>query len=164
MAASTQADLLGNRYGHLAYRRRIIEQSTVGADTRTLTPAESGAIFYTPGDSSMRYSLPKVSSLGKGLTYSFHIAKPDTTAAGVIASTIDSSAHIAGVPGTTGTTQTTASAIGPGSTVGFSWYVTVTAVSTVVWVAETNKTVESSGTDLVGALVYNDWVPASTVA
>ena len=164
MAASTQADLLGNRYGHLAYRRRVIVQSTVGADTRTLTPAESGAIFYTPGDSSMRFSLPKVSSFAKGLTYEFHIAKPDTTAAGIIASTIDSSAHIAGIAGTTGTTETTASAISPGSTLGFSYFARVTAVSTVVWVLETNKTVESSGADAQGALVYNDWVPASTVA
>ena len=82
----------------------------------------------------------------------------------IIASTIDSSAHIAGVPGTTGTTVTTASAISPGSTIGFSWYATLTAVSSVVWVAETNKTVESSGSDLVGALVYGDWVPATTVA
>lgn len=164
MAASTQADLLGNRYGHLAYRRRVITYSTASTATRQISPRESGAVFYVAAVSTAHLSLPKVSSLATGLTYEFHVAKQDAEGDVQIVSTIDSSAHIVGIQGTTGTTQTTASAITPGSTLGFSWWAKVTAVSSVVWVAETNETVESSGADLVGALVYNDWVVGTTQA
>ena len=167
MAASTQADLLGNRYGHLAYRRRVIVPSTASTANYNVSPRESGAIFRVANFAAatrVQFALPKVSSLALGLTYEFLLAKPTSALDVAIASTIDSSAHIVGVPGTTGTTVSTASAIAPGSTIGPFYWAKVTAISSVVWLAETNKVPESSGADDIGALVYNDWVPGTTVA
>jgi hypothetical protein len=164
MAASTQADLLGNRYGHLAYRRRVIVYSTVSTATYNVSPNESGALFYVANVSTAKFSLPKVSSLAKGLTYSFHIAQQTDVLDVNIVSTIDSSAHIVGIHGTTGTTISTNSAISPASTINFSNFVTVTAISSVVWVAEPEYSVESSGADVVGALIFGGWTSGTTAA
>ena len=167
MAASTTADLIGNRYGHLPWRKRVITASTNSTANYELSPQESGAIFYVPNFAAatrVQYSLPKISSQRLGLTYEFILTKPTSALDVAIASTVDSSAQIFGVPGTTNTTQSTASAIAPGSTIGPWYWARVTAVSSVTWLAETQTVVESSGTDLVGALVYNSWVPGTTVA
>ena len=164
MAASTTADLIGNRYGHLPWRRRVITYSTNSTATYFVAEQESGAIFYVPNVSTAKFSLPRISSNRLGLTYKFHIAQEADAADVNIDSTLDSSAHIVGIPGTTGTTISTASAITPGSTINFAYLVELTAISSVVWIAETNMRPESSGSDLIGALVYNDWVPGTTVA
>ena len=167
MAASTQADLLGNRYGHLAYRRRVIVPSSASTANYNVSPTESGAIFRVANIAAVtrkQFSLPRVSSLGLGLTYDFLLAKPTSAQDIAIASTIDSSAQIVGVAGTTASTVSTASALAPGSTIGAFWYAKFTAVSSINWVAETYTRPESSGDDLIGALVYGDWVPGTTVA
>ena len=167
MAASTSADLIGNRYGHLPWRQRVITISTASTATYLVAQQESGAIFYVPNFAAatlVNFSLPRISSQRLGLKYEFMFTKPTSALDVAIASTIDSSAQIFGVPGPTNTTISTASAIAPGSTIG-PWYtVSVAAVSSVTWLAHTNTRAESSGTDLIGALVYNDWVPGTTVA
>ena len=74
MAASTQADLLGNRYGHLAYRRRVLVPSTASTANYNVSPRESGAIFRVANFAAatrVQFALPKISSLGLGLTYEF---------------------------------------------------------------------------------------------
>ena len=167
MAASTTADLIGNRYGHLPWRKRIITASTNSTASYLVAEQESGALFYVGNFAAatlVNFSLPRISSNRLGLTYEFLFTKPTSALDVAIASTIDSSAQIFGIPGTTGTTISTASAIAPGSTIGPWYYAKVTAVSSVTWLAETNMRAESSGADLIGALVYNDWVPGTTVA
>ena len=167
MAASTTADLIGNRYGHLPWRQRVITISTNSTATYFVSEQESGAVFYVPNFAAatlVNFSLPRISSNRLGTNYEFVFTKPTSALDVAIASTIDSSAQIFGVPGTTASTISTASAIAPGTTVGPWNYVTLTAVSSVTWLAQTNAEVESSGVDVVGALVYNTWQTGTTVA
>jgi len=163
MAASTDADLIGNRYGHLPWRQRVINYSTASTATYFVASQESGAIFYVPAVSTAHFSLPRISSNRLGLTYEFMVAKQDAEQDVQIASTIDSSANII-LRGTTGTTQSTASAITPNSTLGAFMCAKVVAVSSVVWVARTYETVETTGADVVGAIVYGNWQVGTTQA
>jgi len=167
MAASTQADLLGNRYGHLAYRRRVINYSTGSTATYFVSPRESGALFYVPAVSTAKFSLPKISSLAKGLTYDFYVEKSADERDVNIVSTIDSSAHIVGVHGTTGTTISTNSAISPASTVAFANAIKLTAVSSVVWFAEAAAHLRTSGADVIATsafMIFGEWTSGTTAA
>ena len=165
MAASTQADLLGNRYGHLAYRRRVIAHSTGSTATRNVLSQESGAIFRVPTVSTAHFSLPRVSSLALGLTYEFFLSTMADANDINIVSTIDSSAaiHLSGL--TTGSSVTTASAIAAFSTLG-THSVRVTAVSTVVWKAEVSLGIAggTSGVAVLGENIYGGWAAGTTIA
>lgn len=133
MAASTGADLIGNRYGHLPWRRRVITYSTNSTATYFLAENESGAIFYVPNVSTAKFSLPRISSNRLGLNYEFHFTLETDLADYNIDSTIDSSAAIE-ITGLTSAVST-ASAISPLSTLASLAY-RVTAISSIVWRGE----------------------------
>ena len=127
------ADLIANRYGHLPFRRRVINYSTGSTATLELTEAESGAIFFVPTVSTAKLSLPRISSLRLGLNYEVFFSTFDALADFNIVSTNDSSADIALVGRTSA--LSTASAITPASSVGTA-AVRLTAVSSVRWMME----------------------------
>ena len=130
MTVSTKADLIGNRYGHLPWRRRVIDYSTLSTATYNISPEESGAIFVVPTVSTVHLALPKISSLSLGLTYKFYFSSAADKEDYTIASTIDSSAHLL-LNGLT-SDASTASAITPLSTVGGN-ACEVIAISSVAW-------------------------------
>ena len=163
MAASTVADLIDNRYGHLPWRQRVITYSTASTATYELATQESGAIFYVPEVSTAHFSLPRISSNRLGLTYEFMVTKQGAEQDVQIASTIDSSAQIVGI-GTTGSTASTASAVTPLSTVNSHYYTKVVAASSIVWILQTNSQAESSGAETLGALSIGGWQVGTTIA
>ena len=163
MAASTVADLIGNRYGHLPWRQRVITYSTASTATYELAIQESGAIFYVPEVSTAHFSLPRISSNRLGLTYEFMVTKQGAEQDVNIVSTVDSSAQIVGV-GTTGSTASTVSAVTPLSTVNSHYYAKVTAASSIVWIFESNTWIESSDVETQGALSAGGWQVGTTIA
>ena len=165
MAASTQADLLGNRYGHLAYRRRGITHPTTGSTaTRVLLPQESGAIFYVPKVSTAKFALPLPSSRALGLTYEFHIAAQDTTGDIQVVSTGNSSVLIVGVALTSASSAITdvQSASLPTTQANYGKF---TLVSSIVWQFESNIQITNDYTS--GAILREgfrgDWTTGTTV-
>ena len=165
MAASTQADLLGNRYGHLAYRRRIIALSTGSTGTYQVPSRESGAIYRVGAISTLRASLPRVSSLALGLTYDFFVPALTSVTMLNIDTTNDSSAAISLAAGTSASSLTTASAISVASTLG-QHYVSLTALSTVVWLGNVSYGIgfETTATAIIGENVSGGWAAGTTVA
>ena len=133
MAASTRADLMGNRYGHLAWRRRVIKHSTGSTAVYSLSPRESGAIFYVPTVSTASFKLPKISSKFLGLNYEFFFSTADATGDYTIY-TPDTSANIH-IPGMSSDGVGTASTITPLSTI-WPHAIRLTAISSVIWVGE----------------------------
>jgi len=133
MAASTRADLIGNRYGHLPWRKRVINYSTASTATYSLSPRESGAIFVCPTVSTIHFALPRISSKNLGLNFEFYFSSADAVLDYNIASTIDSSAHIL-INGYT-SAASTLSAVSPLSSVGGN-HCKVTAISSVAWLLE----------------------------
>ena len=133
MAASTTADLLGNRYGHLPWRKRVITYSTNSTATYFLADQESGALFYVPEVSTVKFSLPRISSNRLGVNYEFTFSLEADLADYNIDSTIDSSADIS-ITGLT-SAASTASAVSPLSTIG-RLSARLTAVSSIKWLFE----------------------------
>ena len=132
MAASTRADLMGNRYGHLPWRKRVITYSTASTATYQLSPRESGAVFYCGTVSTLSFELPKISSKFLGLNYEFYFSTMDE-ANDIRVFTADTSCYInlnrttAGVGSPT--TIIPATTDGPNA-------LRVTAISSVIWMAE----------------------------
>ena len=136
MASPDKADLMGNRYGHLPFRRRVITISSISTGL-VLSAAESGAIFYVPEQSTFMFRLPKISSKNLGINYEF-VLEPSSESTGVTdAVTIacldatDSSADIQGVF-TSASTLTSGKSISPQSSVGQLWG-KLTAVTSIHW-------------------------------
>ena len=145
MASPGQADLEGNRYGHLPYRRRVINYSTGSTATFQLTPDESGAIFNVPTVSTVHFSLPKISSLALGLNYEFFFSTMAAVADYNIVSTVDSSANIVMMAATSA--ASTVSAITPlVAVLGQRYHIKLTAISSVIWLAEYDTGVSSADT------------------
>jgi hypothetical protein len=161
MASPGNVDLLANRYGHLPYRRRVINLSSGSTATREIVPEESGALFVVPTVSTQLLSLPRISSLALGLTYEFLISTQDALNDINIVSTNDSSALIVGVL-TSGATGVTGQSIAPDTTLAQHWC-RLTAFSSINWLLETQSQMESSGTGgAVGVLVYGSWTTGTT--
>jgi len=133
MASDKKADLIGNRYGHLPWRRRVIKYSTASTATYNISRKKSGAIFVVPTVSTVHLALPKISSLALGLNYEFYFSSAADKEDYTIASTIDSSAHIL-MNGVT-SAASTASAVTPLSTVDGN-ACKLTAISSVAWLFE----------------------------
>ena len=165
MAASTTADLLGNRYGHLPWRKRVITYSTGSTATYFLSPQESGALFFVPEVSTAKFSLPRISSNNLGLNYEFTFTLEADIADYNIDSTIDSSADI-GVTGLTSAVST-ASAVSPLSTIG-RLSVRLTAVSSVKWLLENIGTGHPSSANTSNLttvdFIIGEWALGTTVA
>ena len=147
MASPDKADLMGNRYGHLPFRRRVITISTVSTGLM-LTPAESGAIFYVPEVSTFVFTLPKISSKNLGLNYEI-VLEATTESTSVTdavtikrSSKIDSSADIRGVF-TSASTLTSGSEISPQTSVGQTWG-KLTAMTSVHWQLQASQQGESA--------------------
>ena len=158
------ADLIGNRYGHLPFRRRVINYSTLSTATLELTEAESGAIFFVPTVSTVKLSLPRISSKRLGLNYEIFFSTFDALADFNIVSTNDSSADIALVSRTSA--LSTASAITPATSVG-TYAVRLTAVSSVRWMMEniSGGRPSSANTSDLGVLDtrVGEWFVGTTV-
>ena len=165
MAASTEADLLGNKYGHLPWRKRVIRYSTNSTATYFLSPQESGAMFFVPEVSTVKFSLPRISSNRLGLNYEFFFVLEADLADYDIDSTIDSSADIY-ITGLTSAVST-ASAISPFSTIG-SLSARLTAVSSVKWIFENigaGRPSSANSTALSTVdLIQGEWALGTTVA
>ena len=165
MAASTTADLLGNRYGHLPYRRRVITYSTNSTATYFLADQESGAIFYVPNVSTAKFTLPRISSNRLGVNYEFQFTLESDLADYNIDSTIDSSAAITLNAATSAVS--TASAITPASTIG-SLACRLTAVSSITWLFENVSDARPSSANTTGPstidLTIGQWFIGTTVA
>lgn len=134
MAASTRADLMGNRYGHLPWRRRVIVYSTASTATYQVSPRESGALFYCGTVSTIALQLPKISSKNLGLMYEVYFSSAADVGDNTINTAGDSSASIHIVGLTTGGIGT-GSTITPQSTDGPN-AIRLTAISSVIWMGE----------------------------
>ena len=165
MAASTTADLIGNRYGHLPWRKRVINYSTGSTATYFLSPQESGALFYISEVSTVKFSLPRISSNNLGLDYEFTFTLEADLADYNIDSTLDSSADIS-ITGLTSAVST-ASAVSPLSTIG-RLSARVIAVSSVKWLfvnigAGRPSSANSTALSTID-LIQGEWALGTTVA
>ena len=136
MAAPGYTDLRGNRYGHLPLRKRVIVVSTntTGLD---LAAAESGAIIYLEGMTTIQVRLPKISTLALGLTYDICFINGGQAGDGLTimcASSADSSAQLRGVWTSNSTVSTAQEA--SLDTTEFDGFARVTAVSSINWMFE----------------------------
>ena len=147
MAASTRADLIGNRYGHLPWRRRVIEVSTASTATYQVSVRESGAILRFGTVSTINVELPKISSKFLGLNYEIYFSTADTVNDYDLCCA-DSSAGIwmALSSGGVGSPTTIAPA-----TTDHPHAIRVTAISSVIWLGEP---LMISGTT---AKTYGNW-------
>lgn len=134
MAASTRADLIGNRYGHLPWRKRVINYSTASTATYQLSPRESGAVFYCPTVSTISFELPKISSKFLGLNYEIYFSTADAAGDYQIF-TADTSAFIHLALSTAATGIGTPTTITPNST-DVPHAIRVTAISSIIWMGE----------------------------
>jgi hypothetical protein len=133
MANTNIADLMGNRYGHLPWRKNIITVSTASTATYEISPHESGSILKFGTVSTIYAQLPKISSKFLGLNYEIYFSTADDPDDYHI-SCIDSSAAIQ-IIGLTTDGIGTATTIKPAST-DCPFAIRVTAISSVIWMGE----------------------------
>lgn len=173
MASPGTADLRGNRYGHLPWRKNVVNLSTVKlAVTYEVSPDESGTLFVIAADATTAHlSLPKISSLSLGLYYEFFISSQVAVQDVNIVSTNDSSADILlfGADASSADPNlSTDQAFTPFDDItAVPNYLSVTAISSVRWFAEAGLGMFKTGTsddsviaeDIVGA-----WTTGTTKA
>ena len=159
MAGEGKIDLDGNRYGHVPYRRRVlnISTATTGYD---IQPEDSGAIFTVLADpTTLQFRLPTLSSLSLGLNYGFFCAQiedADGVTVMVASSNAPAAVHIENVL-TSASTISTAQEIAPMTTEGTN-YVELVALSSIVWFAKYYMMGEDDNTpDML-----NTWTTGST--
>ena len=164
MGASSTPALLGNRYGKVEYRRRVIRHTSLASTgTFNVTSTMSGAVFSVATISTAHFSLPRISSNELGLEYDFYISSQGAAQDVAIVSTIDSSAaiEIAGIT----TAASTASAITQG-TPGEPAFVRLVAVSSVSWIAmpAVHFSSESSAGAVIGEDLAGNFIAGTTQA
>jgi hypothetical protein len=133
MAASTRAELMGNRYGHLPYRKRVITVSTASTATYQLSPRESGAMLMFGTVSTINVQLPKISSKFLGLNYEIYFSTADAQTDYDL-TCLDSSAGVY-LPGLTSAGVGSPTTVAPATTDG-PHAIRVTAISSIIWLGE----------------------------
>ena len=164
MAGSSTPALLGNRYGKVEYRKRVIRHTSLASTgTFNVTSTMSGAVFSVATISTAHFSLPRISSNELGLEYEFFISSQAAAQDVAIVSTIDSSAaiEIAGIT----TAASTASAITP-AIPGEPSFVRLLAVSSVSWIAQpaVHFSSETTGGTILSEDLAGNFIAGTTQA
>lgn len=160
MAPPNKADLMGNRYGHLSWRQRVIVPSTVSAAgvVTNLTAAESGALIYVDAvDTSQMFVLPQISSKELGINYEFVFTSQADVDDVQISCTAQPGCDIDGIY-TTGSTVSTAVVAAPASIQAVAEYCKVVAISSRRWQLLPGIGAESTGDATILAVSKGVWV------